>query len=48
MHTPDAVAFSVAAQALIVVTGAAVIMLIAAWHLALRGHARFTRAAVVA
>jgi lysylphosphatidylglycerol synthase-like protein len=48
MHTPDAVAFSVAAQALVVVTGAAVIMLIAAWHLALRGHARFTRAAAVA
>jgi uncharacterized membrane protein YbhN (UPF0104 family) len=48
MHTADAVAFSVAAQALIVVTGAAVIMLIAAWHLALRGHARFVRAGAVA
>jgi hypothetical protein len=48
MHTPDAVAFSVAAQALIVVTGAAVILLIAAWHLAVRGHARFTRATAVA
>jgi hypothetical protein len=48
MHTPDAVAFSVAAQALVVVTGAAVIMLIAAWHLALRGHARFIRASAVA
>jgi uncharacterized membrane protein YbhN (UPF0104 family) len=32
----DAVAFSVAAQALIVVTGAAVILLIGAWQLALR------------
>ena len=40
-----AVAFSVAAQALVVVTGAAVIMLIAAWHVALRGHARFIRTA---
>jgi hypothetical protein len=48
MHTPDAVAFSVAAQALVVVTGAAVIMLIAAWHVALRGRARFARAGAVA
>jgi uncharacterized membrane protein YbhN (UPF0104 family) len=48
MHTADAVAFSVAAQALIVVTGAAVIMLIAAWHLALRGRARLARAGAVA
>jgi hypothetical protein len=48
MHTPDAVAFSVAAQALIVVTGAAVIMLIAAWHVACRGHARFVRGHAVA
>jgi hypothetical protein len=32
----DAIAFSVAAQALVVVTGAAVILLIAAWQLALR------------
>jgi hypothetical protein len=48
MHTPDAVAFSVAAQALVVVTGAAVIMLIAAWHVALRGRARFARPAAVA
>jgi uncharacterized membrane protein YbhN (UPF0104 family) len=47
MHTPDAVAFSVAAQALVVVTGAAVIMLIAAWHLALRGHARYIRTVAV-
>ena len=48
MHTADAVAFSVAAQALVVVTGAAVIMLIAAWHLAMRGRARFARAAAAA
>jgi uncharacterized membrane protein YbhN (UPF0104 family) len=47
MNTPDAVAFSVAAQALVVVTGAAVIMLIAAWHLALRGRSRFTRTTAV-
>jgi hypothetical protein len=32
----DAVAFSVAAQALVVVTGFAVILLVAAWQLALR------------
>lgn len=32
----DAIAFSVAAQALIVVTGAAVILLIAAWNVAIR------------
>jgi hypothetical protein len=32
----EAIAFSVAAQALVVVTGAAVILLVAAWHLALR------------
>jgi hypothetical protein len=32
----DAIAFSVAAQALIVVTGAAVIVLIAAWQVAIR------------
>ena len=48
MHTADAVAFSVAAQALIVVTGAAVIMLIAAWHLALRIRPRLARAGAVA
>jgi hypothetical protein len=33
---PDAIAFSVAAQALVVVTGAAVILLVAAWQVALR------------
>lgn len=32
----DAIAFSIAAQALVVVTGAAVILLIAAWHVGLR------------
>jgi uncharacterized membrane protein YbhN (UPF0104 family) len=32
----DAIAFSIAAQALVVVSGAAVILLVAAWHLALR------------
>ena len=36
----DAVAFSVAAQALIVVTGAAVILLIAAWNVAIRFRPR--------
>jgi hypothetical protein len=34
--TADAVAFSIAAQALVIVTGAAVILLIASWRLALR------------
>jgi len=34
--TPEAIAFSVAAQALVIVTGAAVVLLIAAWHLGLR------------
>src|SRR5215469_15547104 len=34
--TADAVAFSVAAQALVIVTGAAVMLLIASWQLALR------------
>jgi Lysylphosphatidylglycerol synthase TM region len=36
VHTADAVAFSIAAQALVIVTGAAVILLIAAWRLAIR------------
>jgi hypothetical protein len=36
VHTTDAIAFSVAAQALVIVTGAAVVLLIAAWHVALR------------
>ena len=45
----EAVAFSVAAQALIVVTGAAVMMLIAAWHVAIRvrPHVLRPRAAVL-
>jgi hypothetical protein len=34
--TGQALAFSVAAQALVIVTGAAVVLLIAAWHVALR------------
>jgi uncharacterized membrane protein YbhN (UPF0104 family) len=36
VHTTQAIAFSVAAQALVVVTGAAVMLLVAAWQLALR------------
>lgn len=40
----DAVAFAVAAQALIVVTGAAVILLIAAWQVALRLRPRLAAA----
>jgi uncharacterized membrane protein YbhN (UPF0104 family) len=44
--TAQAIAFSVAAQALVVVTGAAVVLLIAAWHLALRvRRPRLARAA---
>lgn len=36
VHTTQAIAFGVAAQALVVVTGAAVMLLVAAWQLALR------------
>jgi hypothetical protein len=36
----DAVAFSLAAQAIVVVTGAAVVLLIVAWNLATRVHTR--------
>ncbi|HEY3541036.1 MAG TPA: lysylphosphatidylglycerol synthase domain-containing protein [Gaiellaceae bacterium] len=43
---PDAIAFSVAAQALVVVTGAAVVLLVAAWQILLRFRLR--RAPVVA
>jgi Lysylphosphatidylglycerol synthase TM region len=43
--TANAVAFSIAAQALVIVTGAAVILLIAAWQLALRLRPRLPRAA---
>jgi uncharacterized membrane protein YbhN (UPF0104 family) len=42
----DAVAFAVAAQALVVVTGAAVILLVAAWQLVLRFRPRPVAAAV--
>jgi len=43
--TAHAVAFSIAAQALVIVTGAAVILLIAAWQLAIRVRPRLARAA---
>ena len=44
--TADAVAFSIAAQALVIVTGAAVMLLIASWQLALRfGRPRLARTA---
>ena len=46
--TAHAVAFSIAAQALVIVTGAAVILLIAAWQLALRLRPRLARAAAPA
>jgi hypothetical protein len=46
--TAPAVAFSVAAQALVIVTGAAVMLLIAAWKLALRVRPRLARAAAPA
>jgi Lysylphosphatidylglycerol synthase TM region len=36
VHTTDAIAFSVATQALVIVTGAAVILLVAAWQVVLR------------
>jgi hypothetical protein len=45
VHTADAIAFSIAAQALVIVTGAAVILLIASWQLALRLRPRFARVA---
>ena len=41
----QAIAFSVAAQALVVATGAAVVLLIASWHLASRVRPRLARAA---
>jgi hypothetical protein len=46
--TANAVAFSIAAQALVIVTGAAVMLLIAAWQLSLRVRPRFARAATPA
>jgi hypothetical protein len=42
--TADAIAFSVAAQALVIVTGAAVILLVASWQLAIRLRPRLVRA----
>jgi hypothetical protein len=41
VHTTEAVAFSVSAQALVVVTGAAVMLLVGAWQLALRLGVRY-------
>jgi hypothetical protein len=41
--TGQAIAFSVAVQALVIVTGAAVVLLIGAWHLALRMAPRLSR-----
>lgn len=46
VHTADAVAFSIAAQALVIVTGAAVILLIATWRLAIRVHPALARPVV--
>jgi uncharacterized membrane protein YbhN (UPF0104 family) len=40
----DAIAFSVAAQAMVVVTGAAVILLVTAWHVAVRLRPRLAAA----
>jgi uncharacterized membrane protein YbhN (UPF0104 family) len=45
---PDAIAFSVAAQALVVVTGAAVILLVTAWQILLRFRLRRSPAPAVA
>jgi hypothetical protein len=42
--TSQAIAFSVAAQALVIVTGAAVVLLLVAWQVALRVRPRFARA----
>jgi hypothetical protein len=46
--TPQAIAFSIAAQALVVVTGAAVVLLLGSWQLALRLRPRLGRAGAVA
>lgn len=46
VHTADAVAFSIAAQALVIVTGAAVILLIATWRLAIRVQPRLARSVI--
>jgi uncharacterized membrane protein YbhN (UPF0104 family) len=45
MPKADAIAFSVAAQVLVVVAGAAVILLLAAWQIVLRVRPRFARVA---
>lgn len=45
VDTEQAIAFSVAAQALVIVTGAAVVLLVAAWQVGLRVRPRFARAA---
>ena len=44
MHGGEALAFSVAAQALVIVTGAAVMLLVASWQVALRVRPRMQRA----
>jgi uncharacterized membrane protein YbhN (UPF0104 family) len=46
--TGQAVAFSIAAQALVVVTGAVVVLLIAAWNLGCRARLRISRVAATA
>jgi hypothetical protein len=43
VHTTEAIAFSVAAQALVIVTGAVVILFVGAWQLALRVRPRLAR-----
>ena len=42
--TTEAIAFSVAVQAMVIVTGAAVVLLISAWHVALRFRTRVATA----
>src|SRR5438552_11156017 len=42
--TTEAIAFSVAVQAMVIVTGAAVVLLISAWHIALRFRTRVATA----
>ena len=44
VHTTEAIAFSVAAQALVIVTGVVVIVLVTAWNVALRVRPRLARA----
>jgi hypothetical protein len=44
MHGAEALAFAVAAQALVIVTGAAVMLLVAAWQVALRVRPHMQRA----